>query len=239
MGTPQKLLCRVSNVIDHGEGVYTLYIVPENPPAPRFKAGQFLHLALDKYDPSGFWPESRVFSIASSAHDRNNLRITYSVRGRYTTRMEKEITAGREVSIKMPYGEFTVNRDKPAVMIAGGTGITAFTSVLHDLDEFADCPLTIIYGARERKLLIYRPLIEQCMQRSAGIKAVYFLEHVDKQAENELPGKISIPIVWEYIPEPLNCNFYLSGPPSMLKTLTLQLHNMGILNSSIHIDAWE
>ena len=31
-----------------------------------FKPGQFLHLALDAFEPGGFWPESRVFSIASA-----------------------------------------------------------------------------------------------------------------------------------------------------------------------------
>ena len=44
--------------------------------APRFRPGQFLHLALDAYDPSGFWPDSRVFSIASRASaDATALRI--------------------------------------------------------------------------------------------------------------------------------------------------------------------
>ena len=60
----QKLNCVVEQVIDHGERVYTLALRPERP-VPRFRPGQFLHLALDPYDPSGFWPESRVFSIAS------------------------------------------------------------------------------------------------------------------------------------------------------------------------------
>jgi len=90
MPTPQKLRCQVQKISNHGDHVYTVNLAPERP-IPRFRPGQFLHLALDDYDHSGFWPESRVFSIASSITQRNVLRISYSVRGRYTARMENEL----------------------------------------------------------------------------------------------------------------------------------------------------
>ena len=35
----------------------------------KYKPGQFLHLALDEYDPSQAWPESRCFSMQSSPDD--------------------------------------------------------------------------------------------------------------------------------------------------------------------------
>ena len=71
---------RSSGSSTHGERVYTLALRPERP-VPRFRAGQFLHLALDPYDPTGFWPESRVFSIASPPAQRDSVRITYAVHG--------------------------------------------------------------------------------------------------------------------------------------------------------------
>jgi ferredoxin-NADP reductase len=61
----RKIPCMVRDIADHGERVYTVVLEPSSA-VPRFKPGQFLHLALDPYDGSGFWPESRVFSIASS-----------------------------------------------------------------------------------------------------------------------------------------------------------------------------
>ena len=65
MAVSRKLPCVVRSVTDHGEHVYTVELEPAMP-VPRFKPGQFLHLALDPYEPGGFWPDSRVFSIASS-----------------------------------------------------------------------------------------------------------------------------------------------------------------------------
>jgi ferredoxin-NADP reductase len=239
MSTPQKLRCRVHTVVPHTEHVYTIELVPHEPPVPRFKPGQFFHLALDPYDPAGFWPESRVFSIASSPRQRDKIKFTYSVKGRFTARMEKEIVAGRDVWVKMPYGEFLVNVNRPVVLLAGGTGITAFTAFLDDLVDSPPCPVTVFYGARQRDLLIYRHLVDRCTQNLTAFQAFYFLESLQQKAPNELPGQISIASVWQHVPDPTNSIFYISGPPAMLKGLTMQLRDAGVRGQSIHIDAWE
>src|SRR6476469_4200804 len=132
MAPAQKLRCTVDGVIAHGDRVYTVTLRPERP-APRFRAGQFLHMALDAYDPTGFWPESRVFSIASAPSQRDLLRITYSVQGAFTARMEAGLVPGREVWVKMPYGHFIIEPRGEVVLLAGGTGITAFTAFLEQL----------------------------------------------------------------------------------------------------------
>ena len=76
MSTPRKIRCVIEGVADHGDRVYTVDLKPERP-VPAFRQGQFMHLTLDEYDPSGFWPESRVFSIASSPVERNRLKVIY------------------------------------------------------------------------------------------------------------------------------------------------------------------
>lgn len=264
MTTPQKLRCLVKSVVSHGDRVFTIELQPAAGQVPRFKAGQFFHLALDPYDPSGFWPESRVFSIASSPRERDRVQFTYSVRGRYTARMEQDIAAGREVWVKMPYGEFFVDTGRPVVLFAGGTGITAFTAFLHDLAGGTPHPVTLFYGARSRELLIYRPLVERCAQTLPGFRAGYYVESPDdvggldrageprgrgSAAGNtgspesggplEMPGQISIASAWQHVPDPMHSGFYISGPPAMLKGLSAQLQQAGVKAQDIHIDAWE
>ena len=85
MSIPRKIRCHVESITDHGGRVYTVEMAPTGP-VPLFRAGQFLHLTGDDYDPAGFCPESRGFSIASSPQDRQQLRICYSVKGLYTTK---------------------------------------------------------------------------------------------------------------------------------------------------------
>lgn len=93
MTVVQKLRCEVQRLVHHGDHVYTIDLASHKL-FPLFEPGQFLHLALDDYDPSGYWPESRVFSIASPTDQRERLSLTYSVRGRFTARMENELRGG-------------------------------------------------------------------------------------------------------------------------------------------------
>ncbi len=76
MSLARKIRCTVSAIAAHGGGVYTVDLAPSGI-LPPFRPGQFAHLTVDDYDPSSFWPESRVFSIASSPHEKKRLRICY------------------------------------------------------------------------------------------------------------------------------------------------------------------
>ena len=233
---PQKIHCKVVDVIDHGEHVYSVSLKPDSP-APRFFAGQFLHLALDSYQPGDFWPESRPFSIASSPADRSSLTITYAVKGQFTTRMEAELRPGCDVWIKLPYGEFTIRTDRDSCLLAGGTGVSAFTAFLGGLTSDYQRSVYLFYGARKPELLIYRPIIEAAAKRCTNLKTYFLIE--EGEVRDSVKGRINLDIVRQSIPSPLSITYYLSGPPVMLKTLSEALQNCGVPPAQIAMDAWE
>jgi len=236
-----KLPCEVEQIVDHGDRVYTVLLRPARP-APSFRAGQFLHLALDAYDPSRFWPESRVFSIASPPTDRGCLRILYSVRGRFTARMETDLTTGRNVWIKMPYGEFVIDKEKDVVLFAGGTGISAFTAFLEALTPETSQSIVLAYGARSDRLLVCRDLVERCANRTPALRPYFFVEDASPR---EGPtgghdiGQISVAAMWSRFEHLTNAAYYISGPPAMLKRIGEDLRVRGVSSQAIHIDAWE
>jgi ferredoxin-NADP reductase len=239
MAVTQKLACQVERVVSHGERVYTVQLRPERP-VPRFRAGQFLHLALDPYDPSGFWPESRVFSIASPPAERDAVRITYAVHGRFTARMESEAVEGKQVWIKMPYGDFVVDSRSDVVLFAGGTGITAFTAFLEDVTPASRQSVTLAYGARTNSLLIYRDIVERCAARLPSLDVSYFIEQDGgSSADGSIPGRVSVEAVWPRLCRPFDRSYYISGPPPMLQSIGDDLRSRNVPPESIHIDAWE
>lgn len=230
MAVVRTIRCTVERVTDHGERVYSVELAPSLP-VPRFQPGQFLHLALDAYEPGGFWPESRVFSIASSPSERDRLLITYAVKGSFTTRMERELAAGGSVWVKLPYGEFVVDSARDAVLFAGGTGITAFTAFLQSLTPDRAPRVILFYGARKPSLFVYGPLAEARAREVPSLHCSLICE--------ETHGRLEVDAAWpaiETLREPV---FYLSGPPPMLTALTAQLRERGVSEAGIRTDAWE
>jgi ferredoxin-NADP reductase len=226
----RKVPCVVRSITDHGERVYTVDFQPRAP-VPKFRPGQFLHLALDGYVPGGFWPESRVFSIASSPGDPDRLTITYAVKGAFTERMERALVPGGTAWVKLPYGEFAVDATRDAVLFAGGTGITAFTAFLGSLEPDGGRRVALFYGARTPELFVYGDFATRCADRVCGLDVHLVCEAVD--------GRLAIAPALPAIRDLDDPTFYLSGPPPMLAALSAQLREAGISETAIRTDAWE
>jgi ferredoxin-NADP reductase len=233
---PQKLCCQVTDILDHGEQVYSIFLKPENL-VPRFQPGQFLHLALDNFSPGDFWSDSRSFSIASVPSDRHLLRITYAVKGLFTKRMEAEMQPGSKVWVKMPYGEFIVNTGNDVCLLAGGTGITAFTAFLGGLSPEYPRSVYLFYGARCPDLLIYRSLVDVARQRCPNLR-VWFYSEQDAEGNDYFSGRIDAGTVFNSVPEPLSRTYYLAGPPEMIADLTVGLKKCGVNPDRLIADAW-
>ena len=251
MSNPRKIRCGVEMIIDHGGRVYTVDLALATS-APPFRPGQFLHLTVDGYDPAGFWPESRVFSIASSPHERSRIRICYSVKGRYTTKMEQVLKVGGEAWIKLPYGDFVIGGTSDVVLLAGGTGITAFAAFLQALTPQAAPRVTLVYGARTPPLFLFQDMILSQLAAVPQFHAVFFAETEGATFVRQLAAHPKAPACYagcislEAILRPpssdlcpLSSAFYLSGPPIMLNTLSQQLLARGLPLDHVHTDAWE
>lgn len=229
MTVVRRVLCVVDQIRDHTEHVYTVRLTPRSP-VPRFRPGQFLHLALDDHDQGGFWPESRVFSIASSPTERDHLEITYAVKGDFTGRMERELRRGRNVWVKLPYGDFMVDGRTDVVLCAGGTGITAFAGFLGSLTPDHQAQVVLLYGSRLPQLFVYRALVSKCERRVAKLTCRLVCEETD--------GLLDLEAAWPLIAGLQDPCFYLSGPAAMLTALDAQASARGVRSDRIKIDAW-
>jgi ferredoxin-NADP reductase len=248
VANPIKLKAKILSIKSFGAGTYAVRLLPTGL-VPRFKAGQFLHLTIDEYDPAGgFWPESRVFSIAS-APGAPDLEVIYSVKGRYTRRMEQELVIGRAVWLKLPYGTFiidaSISADQDVVLIAGGTGISPYLPYLMKLlNESASArKLQLYYGVRENAMLLAHDVIEEC-GRAKRLVANLFIEN---EAPDELmpnsarceQGRLEISRIIKDSSELHDPVFFISGPPAMISAFKTKLNESGIDSDHIKIDEWE
>ena len=160
MATPRKVKAIVENVYYYQDGITRFVLKPEL--KCKFKPGQFLHLVLDAYDPSYNWPDSRVFSIASS-NKKKEIEILISPKGKFTHKMVDSLKVDDQVWIKLPYGDFNLHTtdNNTIVLVAGGTGISPFIGFLEDLKNVPDQETNVLlyYGVRSQDHIIYDELL--------------------------------------------------------------------------------
>jgi len=241
MPPQRKFKARVIQVIFHDENVRTFCLKPEVS-IPSFKTGQFLHLAMDYYDPSSSWPNSRAFSIVSSEKDLD-LKIIVARKGPFTNRMFEQLVPGREVWIRMPFGIFNLdNTSDSLVLIAGGTGISPFISFLQSLHETEECSkkINLFYGIRKPELVIIDAILEQCIQKVRGFNySIYCETGQFKESSYWKKGILPVKeIITERIQKPIP-EFFLSGPKGMIEAFEKELKSSSIPDDKIFFDKWE
>ncbi len=207
----------------------------------RFKAGQFLHLTLDEFDPTtGFWPESRVFSIASEPNI-SELAIVYSVKGKYTQRMKQELNVGKEIWLKLPFGDFIIENqikeNNTVVLIAGGTGVAPYLPFLKKtIQNPIPNPIMLFYGVRTENQLFGLDVMKEISSNSGFISKIWIEENKSTQYET---GRLDINNILKHISDKENAVFFLSGPPAMIKQFKSDLLQNKVALESIKIDEWE
>jgi ferredoxin-NADP reductase len=163
--------------------------------------------------------------------------------------MEQALRIGSEVWVKLPYGNFVIDGSADAVLVAGGTGISAFTAFLEALQPQNARRVKLVYGARASTLFLFKDMILSQLARVPNLDVVFFTETADAAFAKDMAalprpaacfnGRIAVETLWPHLAEPLRQTYYLSGPPVMLKTLGADLKSRGVEPDRIRTDAWE
>jgi hypothetical protein len=225
----RKYLAQIVSITNHISDVYTIEFRSTGKPF-KYDPGQFLHLALDEYDPAAQWPDSRCFSMQSSP-DEELIKITYAVKGRFTTRMHQELKTGSAVTLKLPYGDlFTQPHNKEnTVFIAGGTGITPFLSLFNH-SSFAEYVNPVLYaGFRNQSMNLYTSELVKAQKINPSFNYIPVYQDIDGILDISKISKSSNP----------DSAFFISGPPAMIKTFKQSLITNGISISQVLTDDWE
>ena len=224
----KKYLSEVVSIKNPFKGIYTVEFKSLERPY-KYDPGQFLHIAIDEeYDGIGQWPESRCFSMQSDPAEEV-IRITYAVKGNFTQEMEKVLKVGREVWLKLPFGElFTQPHNKTnTVFIAGGTGVTPYLSLFthESFREYVNPKLYL--GYKNEDYYIYQK--ELAAIKNDNVQITIFYENKD--------GVIDIVKIHEQNGN--DSNYFISGPPVMIKIFKNKLIELGVPRDNVLTDDWE
>lgn len=124
---------------------------------PPFEAGQYINIFVEIDGVR----TSRPYSISSSPKQRGYYDITVAriKTGFVSDYLLNKAKIGDIFESTSPAGEFHYNpvfHGKNLVFLAGGSGITPFMSMIHDvLDSGLDRNISLIYGSRTEKTAIF------------------------------------------------------------------------------------
>lgn len=154
-----------------------------------------------------------------------------------------DLTEGDEVTISGPYGEFFI-KETPAekIYIGGGAGMAPLRSHIFELFKRmdTDAKISYWYGGRSVRELFYMDEFEELEKTNDNFKMhVALSDPLPEDNWKGLTGFIHQVLHDEYLskhPAPEDCEYYICGPPIMLKCVTDVLSDLGVEPEQIAYD---
>ncbi len=211
--------------VDH-QTPTVLRLVVSRPPGYRFRPGQFALLRLA----TSQGPDMRPLSLAGPA-DADTLEFATRVGTSVFKQAVLALTPGDEVKVSRPLGGFRYDPTRPAVLVAGGLGITPLRSVLLQPDgPVPPAPVSLLFSNREAAEIPFRDELGDLARRRPTLKVTWVVTSPDGAVPPGTVhrGRVDAALLRSQIAELPDAVFYVSGSPSMVAGTVAELGRLGI-----------
>jgi len=239
--TLPDLMQRLKNRHEVAEG--TMAFQFEKPHGWTFKPGQFMDITLINPPLTDAEGNVRSFSIASAPYE-NLLMITTRMRDTAFKRVLKMMPLESQVKIEGPSGDLTLHDDasRPAVLLAGGIGITPFRSIV--LQAARDKLTHRIYLFYSNRRPEDAPFLKELESLEYENPRFEFIATMTGMAKSRQPWSgetemISQEMLAKYLKGVEAAIYYIAGPPEMVKGLKATLTHSGINESDIRVEEFD
>jgi len=195
-----------------------------------FEPGQFIFV---RFLAKGFFHEKHPFSISGRVQN-NKIRISAKALGDFTRKIP-DITIGTRVAIDGPYGVFSLKTSSASKMllIAGGIGITPIRAIVEKLADLKT-DTVLLYFNRTAKNIVFDLELKGMEESSSGkLKVINILSN--EPSWNGEKGKLGKDMLDRLVPDFLQREVFICGPPAMMKYSIRVLKNCGV-KAKIHFE---
>jgi len=241
---------------DAAETVCSFYLEPlDGLPLPAYLAGQFLTVSLQIQD---LKKQTKIVTRCYSLSDKpgaKNYRISIkralapsnppdALPGIVSSYFHEHIHAGDVIGIRAPSGQFHIDSGSsaPAVLIAGGIGITPLLSMLLWCIEHQ--PARVIhfyYGVRNSREQAFKALLENLVRQHPNLhlNVAYSCPVPGDElgTDHQHLGYVDIDLLRRTLPYGEQ-QFYVCGPAPMMESLVPALMEWGVKRQNIHYEAF-
>jgi ferredoxin-NADP reductase len=243
----------VARKVHEAEGVCSFYLTPhDGKKLPLYKPGQFLTFRLDIAGHDK--PVVRCYSLSDAA-DESQWRVTIKrvppprdkpeiPAGLISNYFHDSIHEGAILDVKSPGGNFVLDpvKQKPAVLIGGGIGITPMVSMARAVAQSGSGrEIWLFYGVRHRGEHALEDQIKQLGRENANIRVITCYSNPREEDQEgrdfDHAERVGVDLMKRYL-ESSNYEFYMCGPPPMMESVTKQLADWGVEKRDIFTEAF-
>jgi ferredoxin-NADP reductase len=209
---------KLLNRVEVAEGTMAFHF--EKPPGFDFKPGQSADLTLLNPPETDTEGNTRTFSIASAPFE-NQVMFATRMRDTAFKRSLKKVPLGTAVKMDLAMGSFTLHKNsaKPAVFLAGGIGITPFTSIIRQADyDRAPHKLYLFYSNRRPEDAPFLETLQKLEKTNSNFRFVGTMTEMPgskKKWEGET-GWIDKEMLSRYLSDLRGPIYYIAGPTAMV-----------------------
>ena len=205
-----------------------------------YRAGQFVDITL--LDPPETDAEGnlRGFSI-SSAPREDVITITTRLRDTAFKRVLQRMPLGTLVKIEGPFGDLRLhNKVRPAVLLAGGIGITPFRSILVETigGDGLRYPVVVFHANRHPTDAAFADELRSLADRDSNLSFVPITTAADgpSQSWDGERGHIDADMLKRHLGGLVDPIYYIAGPPGMVQALRTMLISSGVDEDDVRIE---
>ena len=212
------------------EGTMGFYFA--KPEGFQFKAGQYLDITL--VDPPETDAEGNIRSLSiASAPEDEHLLVATRMRDTAFKRVLGTAPLDLEINMEGPMGSFILhnNSAKPAVFLAGGIGITPFSSIIrHAAKAKLPHKLYLFYSNRRPEDAAFMPILQELEKENPNFKFIPSMSEMNKSAQawSGETGFINREMLARHLPALQGPIYYIAGPPAMVAAMRQMLVAAGV-----------
>jgi len=205
-----------------------------------YRAGQFVDITLLDPPETDAEGNTRGFSI-SSAPSENVIMITTRLRDTAFKRVLQRMPLGSLVKVEGPFGDLRLHHaDRPAVLLAGGIGITPFRSILIERIGAGGLPYRVVlfHANRRPEDAAFADEFRSLERTDPNLTFVPTMTAMagSMQTWAGERGHIDIAMLRRHLDGVVDPIFYVAGPPSMVQALRTALVTSGVDEDNIRTE---
>ncbi len=220
---------------DFGQQIWELRAVND-------EDGMYRAYSMANYPAEGHDIMKFNIRIALPPWDRKNNRFKDVPPGKMSSYVFS-LKPGDKITISGPYGDFLIKpTDKEKIYIGGGAGMAPLRAhIMHLLETMkTKAKVSYWYGARSKREIFYEEDFRRLEQENPNFKFVIALSEPKPTDNWDGPVGFIHQVLYDmYLkdhPEPEECEYYICGPPPMLKAVLNMLDELGVPKENIAFD---